>query len=205
MMSKKLKNDVIVGGAVFSVLILLVACLIVALVFPGLKSEVRAAWVQAVGSIGAIFGAFVLATMQSRRTERKREYEIKAARATIAAGARHHGKHTFFCLDSIQKKLETAFQGGAYLHIGIDRLEDIQIALRSFAAKDIPPRLLAEILILQREVAYTLTAIHECNRLENVTETRLAKANRRIKKVVACRQRMFQLYRGYAAEARKVT
>lgn len=134
-------------------------------------------WVQAVGSVAAILGAWFGIRHQLKREE------------TRAANARHAA-----ILDMTQAVYLTTFDAwqtlryiadrftdnvGGHISLLPDRVHDLQDTFRAFAQKDLTPQLLVEALRVQRELAYTIIALKQSERSGYVSELRAKKASRR--------------------------
>lgn len=63
--------------ACVGIVVLLATTLLIFGLFPGMKSEAGAAWIQAVGSIGAILSAIWVMGAQNRAAEKRDQEEIK--------------------------------------------------------------------------------------------------------------------------------
>lgn len=156
----------------------------------GLKPADWASWVQAFGSIGAIIGTWYATKTQllhDERTRKKQSLEDDVANAQIAFDL---VTDTSRALRNVMQKFESAYRQGRKITIGTERLEALSLSLQHFAAKPIPPQLYAEVLCMQRETSYTITAIAQQNRMSEVDVERVTKATSRCMAVFQSQQRV---------------
>lgn len=156
----------------------------------GLNKSEWAYWVQAIGSIAAILGAFAVARWQAKSSERKSEADRAASSAALGHIAHVLAADASACLDSIVAKFEL-IKTERRPAIGTERLEEILHALRVFSAKDVPSTIYIEIVVIQREVVYTLTAVREQNKMKTISADRMFNAEARAKKVMQVRDKLF--------------
>ena len=157
----------------------------------GLSPSDWAAWVQAIGSIAAIFGAYSLANRQQKIAERTRFIDRLELELQYASAAGNLSQDTYRCLDDVSKKIhERRNQAGR--RIGTERLAQLAKSLNNFANKDISPHLLVEILVLQREVAFTITAVTELGS-HIATPERAAKSAARVAAVAEADRRILKI------------
>ena len=151
-------------------------------------SGIDSGWAQVIGSIGAILGAFVVARYHANGTERQRIKESLDRNVEQAVICSWIANDVLACLSNIEGKMEDRLQGtGA--PIGVERLIQLQQNLLTFASRDLKPILMAEIILLQREVAYTQTALLELAG-SKASEFRFERARRRTKAVQECKDRL---------------
>lgn len=146
-----------------------------------LDASAWAAWVQAVGSIAAIIGAFAIAKKQAAESDRLRAKERFDAEADLCRAALIISVDATTCLIDIADKIDTTKP--APRHIGTERVEEILFSLRNLASKNLTFAIFNQVLAMQCEIAYTLTAIRQHNDGTIVTEERHRKARVRMKKV----------------------
>lgn len=144
---------------------------------------------QAFGSIAAILGAFFVARWQALSAERNRAAERKKAEVDLAEIAYILAQDAYACLDNIAGKFEK-MQTDRCHKIGTERLEEILHAIRIYTAKNVPTPLYMNTVTLQREVAYTLTAVREQNRLKTISIDRVVNADKRSLAVLRAKDRI---------------
>lgn len=175
-----------------------VAFLAIAFVMhPPLTSQDWAAWVQAFGAILAIVGAWAIAMHQRADERRVRAAEKAKGDALAAEICFELAKDACVVMQNVAQKFEVHPNGGS-LHIGHERIEDVQFSLRTLARKDIPPGLYAPLLRLQRELAYTLTAVRQQNGFSaTINAEVLRKAKSRVTNALVSRDAIKQIAHGY--------
>ncbi|WP_041741473.1 hypothetical protein [Collimonas fungivorans] len=136
-----------------------------------------ASWVQAVGSIFAIAGACGIAIYQ--RFDERRVRAEEQTRSDMIAARICHKVATDACLVlyNIAKKFEERLVD-ASIHIGAERIEDVQFSLRTLARKELAADLYSLLLELQREVAYTLTDVRRESPLDPDTHAEVCRKSR---------------------------
>lgn len=154
-------------------------------------------WVGAIGSISAIVGSFAIARFQAREASKVRRVEALEAKNTVSQMARRLAIDTVLCLDSTRGKIESRMTTPR--SIGHERLEQLQASLHSFANKNIPAEILSELLVLQREVAFTQMAIREIGSTRP-EQRRVVSAERRTARVIRCRDTLREIARAHKAE-----
>lgn len=129
--------------------------------FLGITEGNAASWTQAFGSIGAIMFAWWLGERQGEKQSKDRAHQIIQAKITaadlcvsVADDAVIVANHT--CTRFYESRIQ-------WSEIGIERVEELQNAVRILLSKDIPPDLFSALLPIQRELAYTFTAIRQFN------------------------------------------
>jgi hypothetical protein len=154
-----------------------------------------ASWIQGVGSIAAILGSFALARHEAKTSDEARrldnmwrEYEFTQTAVELATDVERS------LVDIVTKMNDRQVVGRT---IGPERLLQVQRALDTFSQKDLSPLVLRRMLILQREVAYSLTAVREVGRMP-VSEPRLQNAVTRLEAISACRDQILEQARYYA-------
>ncbi|MGK5014974.1 hypothetical protein [Janthinobacterium sp. HLS12-2] len=124
------------------------------------KSE-WAYWVQALGSIGAIVGTWYATKTQLMHANKARKIQRLAEQAGHAHIAFDLATDTHRALRSIEKKFAEANKHTKRIRIPLDRLQALSQSLHNFAALPIHPVYYFEILCLQREVAFTISAVSQ--------------------------------------------
>lgn len=147
-------------------------------------STLDAAWAGALGTFVAILGTWATTRHQLVAAERLRLNERAKSESEMSEIAYQLTHDAFLAVLSIHLKFDDAQAKKKHKAIGTERLEDIQASLRNFAAKDIPPYLLTEILVVQKEVAYTLTAVHQHQSGMRVDDERVRKSKRRLQPIL---------------------
>lgn len=118
-----------------------------------------AAWVQALGSIAAVIGAWLGTAAQLRhvtvsRNRERAEIDLAYAQACLLAA-----QDATAALDYVAGRLGEHQSG--WVLVPTERIEDLQLTFRSLIGKDLPARHLSGMLVIQRELAYTLTALRQ--------------------------------------------
>ena len=149
-----------------------------------LWSKIDSGWAQAIGAFVAIVSAMYVTRLGFRHTEKLRLEDKAELEHAMAEIAYQLANDSFRAVQSILRKFESSFNGTDHPKIGTDRLDDLQQSLNTFATKNIAPAIYSEILILKREVAYTLTAVNEHNRGLLVTKLRITKAKNRLRPIL---------------------
>jgi hypothetical protein len=185
---KKLWNIIEVG---FGVVALLLVCAFLSIAWSRVADA--AAWVQAVGSIAAIAGAFAIARNQAKETDRQREQDRLDIEADFCRTALLISIEAVKCVGSINHKLDPA--RSTAIHIGTERLEEVLHALRGLASKNLTYPIHNQVLVMQCELAYTLTAARQFNAGALRTLERHQKAGVRIKKIAAASCELHNLAR----------
>lgn len=180
----------------------LVTCLSTAgcAIFSEQTSGVVAAWVQAVGSVGALAGVWFTIRHQVNhqncvKERESSERDLNAARACLSIAL-----DVERMMRGIQKKLEDLRQS-----IGTERIEETLISLRALEARDLSADVMECTLELKREVAYTLTAIHRHNRADDVPAHRVEAAGKRLQKVTAAIEKLNRIRSACELRNRKAT
>jgi ABC-type cobalt transport system substrate-binding protein len=153
-------------------------------------SGLDSGWAQAIGTIAAIIGTWAATRYQLRHAENVRTLANLQAGVGAAQIAFDLAVDTHRALRNVQAKLQGQLGQGTHASIGIERLQDLQESLRSLAQRDISPPIFSEILVLKREVAYTLTALRQHNNRDQVTVERVQKATARLMALFEVRQRL---------------
>lgn len=164
---------------------------------PPITSQDWAAWVQAVGSIAAIAGSFALARVQANESDRIRKIEKLESNYAVAKMAVRLAIDTVFCLDNTAGKIDSRILRPR--HIGQERLDQLQTSLHSFASKNIPEEILSELLVLQREIAFTLMAIREIG-ARRPNAIRAEKAYKRTNRVIRSQENLRKIEQLYRSE-----
>ena len=166
---------------------------------PWCKMDVTiwAYWVGAIGSISAIAGSFAVARFQAREASKVRRIEVLEEKNTVSQMARRLAIDTVLCLDNTRGNIESRMTTPR--SIGHERLEQLQASLHSFANKNIPAEILSELLVLQREVAFTQMAIREIGSTRP-EQARVDNADRRTARVIRCRDTLRDIARAHKAE-----
>lgn len=157
------------------------------LVYSGLKhgfgSSDVASWAQAVGSIAAIVAAFFIAKNQADEENQLRAEDQFQDASNLCRAALLLSMEANACLASVTRKLDPSKP--APKNIGTERLEEILFALRNLASKNLSLKVYNEVLVMQCELAYTLTAVRQVNNGSARDAERLRKALIRQRKIAA--------------------
>ncbi|MBG7619318.1 hypothetical protein I5R65_07570 [Herbaspirillum sp. AP02] len=187
----------VLQACVVAVILLGTALLIFGL-FPRMKSEVGAAWIQAVGSIAAIIGAWFGTRHQIRSAERTRNRDKLVANAEMASICFNMACYVYSSLSDIARKLEEAHDEKYFQRIGTERAETLLDMIRTITRKELTPKLFEQFFPLQREVAYTLTALKEYNAARHIPSIdRVRKAHLRVGSVVTSKNELEVLLRAH--------
>lgn len=154
-------------------------------------------WVGGIGSISAIAGSFAIARYQAKETNKIRRLEVLETRHILSQMALRLAIDTVLCLMDTSEKIEGRMQKPR--EIGHERLAQLQTSLQSFANKNIPAEILSELLVLQREVAFTQMAIREIGKMRP-TEIRLGKAYKRTSRVIRAREAIRKISQSHKSE-----
>jgi hypothetical protein len=158
-----------------------------------LDASAGASWVQAVGSIAAIVGAFAIAKKQADEANQQRAKDHLQSEADLCRTALLISMDAAACVFSVNKKFTASTPPRG---IGPERIEEVLHALRSLAAKNLTFDIHSEVLALQRELAYTLTAVREYNNLVPLTPERREKSAKRAKAIAEASRNLLQLAKG---------
>ena len=137
-----------------------------------------AAWVQAFGSIGAIVATAMVAVHQIN-TERKAASERNTAEHDAFVRSCYLAvRETDSTLRYISKQLSNHV--GQRYRLGPERIEDLQETFRLLLGKQLPADLVEDVLIVQRELAYTQLALKQLMKAHEVSPRRVDGASRRL-------------------------
>lgn len=154
-------------------------------------------WVGAIGAISAIAGSFAIARFQAKEAFTARRIDALETRHIMSQMALRLAIDTVLCLINTSDKIEARMQKPG--EIGHERLVQLQTSLHSFANKGIPAEILSELLVLQREVAFTQMAIREIGS-KRPAETRLGKAHKRTARVIRAREAIRKISQSHKSE-----
>ncbi|MDF3115835.1 hypothetical protein KPA94_20635 [Burkholderia semiarida] len=128
---------------------------------PGNSSE-WASWVQAVGSILAILGAFLVAHYQGQQQLAHVRENSDKARLSEGELAYVFAKDTMAAI-FVANTYINDFQNGRIFSFSLERVSDAQNSLKFLYGRSMPSELLSDILELQRLATYSAQAIREFN------------------------------------------
>lgn len=136
-----------------------IACVLVRV--PGSSGE-WAAWVQAIGSILAIAGAFLVARYQAQK--QVEHLQLDAARARVSEGELTHvvAKDAMVAIFTANQYIRN-FKNGTVFEFDLDRLTEVQVSLRSLYSRAIPTELIEHVITIQRLVTYSIRAMQQRN------------------------------------------
>lgn len=160
-------------------------------------------WVQAVGSIAAIVGAWLAVRHQLNHAEKLRQLGQWEADLATSEACEELARDVGVVLWNIKSKF-VAVQEGKRRRIGTERLEEVQQALRIMLHNKMPATLYIEVLRLQREVAYTLTAVRDQNTKKTISDQRIANAQKRAVKVDSIAQNISSIRCHYRQKLKPV-
>ncbi|UKV75193.1 hypothetical protein FOC29_28200 [Burkholderia vietnamiensis] len=126
----------------------------------GLSKSDWASWVQAVGSILAIVGAYYVARDQARRQSEQQSRTDNLAH--LAEGELVE----IVCRDArdaiaVATQYMVNFKNGPTFNFDLDRLTDVQLSIRSLYGRSVPSILLPRIVTIQRVLTYTIRAVQQ--------------------------------------------
>jgi hypothetical protein len=150
------------------------------------------AWVQAVGSVAAIIAAYTLANSQAKANERQRVQDKFQEEADLCRTALLISVEAVDCLGSVTSALSRATRG-VVGSIETERIEEVLIALRSLATKNLTFAIHANVLTIQGELAHTLAVVRQVNKDLSLDHTEAAAAQRRLAKVQGSRDVLIML------------
>ena len=119
----------------------------------GVSGEPWAAWVQAIGSIGAIVGAFLIA-QHTHRLERNAKAEETIQ---LEIDALHFAENAAYEAYSSVNQV-AGFAVSAPYMIGLGRLEEVRYTLRSLLSRPLPAEVFGAIFVVQEQVSEALNA-----------------------------------------------
>lgn len=138
---------------------------VAAILSPGFRDFVfsgeTAAWAQAFGTVVAILASARVARWSFDANAKQRKQEKLESDAALLRACYDFSKDAFVVLENARGKFESVQLG--VTKIGTERIEEIQQTLRILLAKNIPASSIQYMLIMQREIAYTLTAVRKAN------------------------------------------
>lgn len=164
------------------VLVLVIVIGVAAIASPEFRSFIgnaaTAAWVQAVGVIGAVGVAIwvphndrLMAAAKEKKSQLSKDHEMLTSLSILA-------DHAVRAMDSSTQKIENEERP-----IPIERLKDVQESFRIMLAKELPSTALPHILDIQCEIAYQISAIELHNIRQNNLSTKAKRARTRTDKV----------------------
>lgn len=147
----------IIGGLAAVAICYMLGC------FLGIKSTDAPSWIQAIGSVGAIVFAWFMSAHHQRLQEKERRKDELRKLIQTAELCEAFVNDCRSVLRSVREKFRGSCAREKWSEIGTERLLGLLSAIDSLFAKDIPPGLFSAMLPVQREVAYTLTAVRQYN------------------------------------------
>lgn len=154
---------------------------------------IAAYWVQAIGSIAAIIGAFSIASYQARKNEKVRVEEKKLS----------DGGHCYSCyvisgevLNCMQEMLDNyqVTRSQIRQRLIIAKAEEAQNALRILMSKSIPGELFLELILIQREFAPAVADARVQDSFQRINESIIDNTALRIEGAEACKERIFTFW-----------
>lgn len=145
------------------------------------RSQAVTAWVQAIGTIGAVLAAIGLAWSQRKAEIAKqnhRRHEADRALAMVVMRAIDEAELT---LKYIFDRLKANYQAKRTLRT--ERVEDLQMTFGTLLDKDLPDELVYPVLMVKRQLAYALMAMRELQTTKLVTVKRVVGARTRYNRV----------------------
>lgn len=121
-----------------------------------------ASWVQAIGSIGAIAGAYALAVRQERIQSDRANAEERQALGTLAFSAAFLARDAATAVRQASRAIQ-GHKGGSVFDHPVGNLEDAQYALRTLLGRPLKPEIIARVVLLQREVTNFLRLLEQLN------------------------------------------
>ncbi|NMZ26026.1 hypothetical protein HBO40_00225 [Pseudomonas protegens] len=111
-----------------------------------------AAWVQAVGSIAAIIGAFMVAQRTHQLERQLRAEEALQAEVDALYFAEHAAYEAYSAVHHV-----TEYATSAPYMIGLARLEEVRYTLRNLLKKSLPVEVCSSIFVVQEQVSEALS------------------------------------------------
>lgn len=151
--------------------------------FARMLESAAPAWVQAVGSVAAIFVAVGIPMRQQRQQKKddsRRHWEARLAIARSCYLACDEAAQT---MGYIARKLRSNV--GETFRLRTERVTDLLTTLQTLLGKDIPPELLKDLLTIQRELSYTQMALKQLWAVNLVSPKRADAAESREQRVSA--------------------
>lgn len=155
------------------------SCLLV----PGLTRGECASWVQAIGSIVAIFAGLYGVARQLGHAEVMRKLDQRERNNALITTTLHVVEDAQRCLDFIAKKLRDGRDQGSSVKMGLERTAAVQEVLLALMAKELPPTVTPHVMRVLREVSYALAALRQLSLDPDITVRRLRRADRRARAV----------------------
>lgn len=135
------------------------------------KADVMAAWVQAVGSIAAILGAFALARLQIRNDLDRYDSQDRMSQLREGKLAEIVARDAYEAIRDHAKYINSYNAAHEFDH-RTDRLEEARMSLRTLYARSIPAPILEDLLVLHKQTTYSIRAIEQRHGLVTVLKTR---------------------------------
>lgn len=164
-----------------------------------------AAWVQAVGAIVAIAGGWLGVRHQIRSAEKSRDWERAQAKAGMASVCFAAAYDAVTALNHVVVEFKEALEGKGWKEIGAERYEVLAQTFATLSQRDMIALLFREMISIQREIAYTLTAVRQYNKSRSVpTAARLRNAEHRLLLVSASRNAIEAVLEAYSEAAARL-
>lgn len=173
-----MKSELGTAGATVGALAL--ACLfggLVLAIYPGwaavglwMEQAAAPAWVQAVGSVGAIVGTYWVAERQWSRSVVDRNIQRATDRLELTEACIVVAEDVLAVLGEIAARYEA--RTGRVIHIPVERVEELQHTVRILIGKNVTPVVLKGLAELQRALAHTARTERERGS-KPVTQTRI--------------------------------
>lgn len=145
----------------------------------GWRGDGGAAWVQAVGSIGAIIGSFAVASFQARRNERERHMQELREAADLSNLVVAVAVDALHAIQESTNALGDHTAGKRFV-AELDRLKAAETSLRAILPTRVPATMVHAVLQLLRLVTYSMRALRQRNGSErNFKAESMAKAEKR--------------------------
>ncbi len=124
-------------------------------------STEAAAWVQAIGSIVAILGAFAVALFQGKQQiqllqDEKYLDELEASRLVVALA-----DDAIFAIRDASKAITAHRGGGEPFSAETDRLERSEAGMLAVLPTRVPARMVFDVIVFQRLLTYSLRALRQ--------------------------------------------
>ena len=111
------------------------------------------AWVQAVGSIGAIIGTYLVAERQWSRSAGERDIQRAVDRLELTEACIVVAEDVLVVLNGIATRYRDNV--GQVVHIPVERVEELRHTVRILIGKNVTPVVLKGLAELQRALAHT--------------------------------------------------
>lgn len=146
-------------AALFAIVTFWIYCIFIS--FPIEKTSDLASWVQAVGSIAAILGAFWIAASQRSDADRREEMKNRRNQATEASLLESFAAESYLEVSNLMLYCQRHKDNTLFAFSG-EKLENVEFLLRSFIATSTDPSLSLIAVGLLQDTSDALSTINWC-------------------------------------------